>query len=142
VDIATVVGIVFLGVFVCGLSLALHAHFSGWYSLAQHYRTSAPFSGQTWHFRAASFRTLSTYWLTLTIGASHDGLYLAQCWPWSWTHPPLLIPWADVKFEAKRWFDIGGRSLLLGQGHPVRVTMSRRIVAEMQGYKGEVFASA
>jgi hypothetical protein len=54
----------------------------------------------------------------------------------------MLLIRADVKCETKRWFDIGGRSLLLGRGHPVRVTMSRGIVVEMQGYKGEAFASA
>jgi hypothetical protein len=142
VDIASITTIILVGAFVCGLSLTLQSHSSGWYILAVYYRSSAPFTGRTWRFRAASFRTFYPYWLTLTIGANHSGLYLAQLWPWRLTHPPLLVPWGDVTFEARRWFEIGARSLLLGREHPVRVTISRRIIAEMQGYKNEVFASA
>ncbi len=121
--------------------MALSAHLSGWYNLAQRYRTVTPFFGRTWHLRAATFRSFTGYWLTLIIGANQEGLYLAQLWPMSWTHPPLLIPWRDVQFERRRWFEVGARSLLIGNKAAIRVSMSRRIVAEMQGLRDACGAS-
>ena len=140
--IFSIAGFAFLGLVVCGLSVAVQAHFSGWYRLAKRYRASTPFSGRTWHLRATSFRAFTSYWLTFVIGANREGIYLAQCWPWSWTHPPLFVPWGDVKFEHRRWYEVWARSMLLGRDHAVRVTMGRGIVAEMQGYKSELLASA
>ena len=113
-DIASAIAIAFTGLFVCAFSMALNAHLSGWYNLAQEYRTLTPFFGRTWHLRAATFRSFTGYWLTLIIGANQEGLYLAQLWPMSWIHPPLLIPWRDVQFERRRWFEVGARSFLIG----------------------------
>ena len=140
-DIASVIAIAFTGLFVCAFSMALSAHLSGWYNLAQRYRTVTPFFGRTWHLRAATFRSFTGYWLTLIIGANQEGLYLAQLWPMRWTHPPLLIPWRDVQFERRRWFEVGARSLLIGNKAAIRVSMSRRIVAEMQGLRDACGAS-
>jgi hypothetical protein len=140
-DIASVIAIALIGLFVCAFSMALSAHLSGWYSLAQRYRTLTPFAGRIWHLRAATFRSFSSYWLTLVVGANQDGLYLAQLWPLSWTHPPLLIPWHDIQFERRRWFEVGARSLLIGDSAPLRVSMSRKIVAEMQGLRNASGAS-
>lgn len=129
--IVAVAGFALLGVFVCGLSMSLQAHFSGWHRLARDYASGAPFCGKTWSLRAATFRAITSYWPTLIIGANADALYLAQRWPLSMTHPRLLIPWHDVAFENRRWFEIGGRSLLVGRDHSIRITMSRAIVADM-----------
>ena len=123
-------------------SFALDAHISGWYKLAQQYSAPTPFAGAKWRFQTASFRRFSSYWLTLTVGASRTGLYLAQCWPWSSTHPPLLIPWADVEFEERRWYQISGRAILVGRGPPVRVSMSRQTVAQIRRVRDEDSGSA
>jgi hypothetical protein len=142
VAIGSVVGITLVAMLICFFSMAVSAHLSGWYTLTQQYRAVMPFSGRRWHLRAATFRSYTSYWLTLVIGGNRDGLYLAQFWPLSWTHPPLFIPWRDVQFAPRRWFEVGARSLLVGQNEPIRVSMSRRIVADLQGLRNEAIASA
>ncbi|MCY0996170.1 hypothetical protein OWM54_03375 [Myxococcus sp. MISCRS1] len=68
----------------------------GWSGLAKRYRTSAP--------RPDLFMKMSTgrmgwthYNRCLTVGASEAGLYLAMMPSFTPFHPPLLIPWSEIK---------------------------------------------
>jgi hypothetical protein len=95
------------------LQFKLQAWQSGWSGLAQQYRYTGTFDGPTWTW-TANFRNLTSYDLSLKVGANADGLYLAQRWPVSVAHPPLLIAWRDVEIPEKRWTAWGSATMLLG----------------------------
>jgi hypothetical protein len=138
-----VIAMAVAGFFVCGLYVALSSHVSGWRLLAEHYRFNGQFTGTTWHCRAATFRSVTRYWPTLVIGASTGGLYLAQLWPFStFGHPPLLVPWRDIKFAKRRWFYLGSSALFVGRDRPVRISLSKRIVANLMVIAGTGAISA
>jgi hypothetical protein len=68
----------------------------GWGKLARHYRATAPFHGTVRRFRSARIGW-SNYGGCLSVGTNPDGLYLAVVFPFRPGHPPLFIPWADVR---------------------------------------------
>jgi len=50
-------------------------------------------------------RWLTNYNHVLTLGASCEGLYLASMCLFRFMHPPLLIPWREIKVrKSKGWF--------------------------------------
>jgi hypothetical protein len=74
----------------------------GWHSLANLYRTHAHFTGPTWRMQSAQMRFLTNYNNVLTIGASPQGLYLASMFLFRFMHPPLLVPWSEIKVRRKQ----------------------------------------
>ena len=47
-------------------------------------------------------RWLANYNRVLTLGASQEGLYLACMFLFRFMHPPLLIPWSEIKVRRKK----------------------------------------
>jgi hypothetical protein len=47
-------------------------------------------------------RWLANYNNVLTIGACQQGLYLASMFLFRFMHPPLLVPWSEIKCEAAK----------------------------------------
>jgi hypothetical protein len=77
----------------------------GWLSLSRLYRAQVQFGGARWGGQSGRMRWLTNYNNVLTLGASRDGLYLAMNFPFRFMHPPLLIPWAEIKVrKSKGWF--------------------------------------
>jgi hypothetical protein len=69
----------------------------GWFSLAKVYRTQVAFDGTKWRMQSAQMRWLANYNNVLTLGVSPLGLYLASMFLFRFMHPPLLIPWSEIK---------------------------------------------
>ena len=83
-----------------GVSYLL-SRLSGWSSLAERYRTGGAPDGErlAWtsgQIGGVSFRSC----LNLTLAPG--GLFLVPLLPFRLFMPPLLIPWADVRFEGFR----------------------------------------
>jgi hypothetical protein len=77
----------------------------GWFSLSKPYRARVPFNGAKWGRQSGQMRWLAKYNNVLTIGANQEGLYLASMFLFRLMHPPLLIPWGDIKVRrSKGWF--------------------------------------
>ena len=77
----------------------------GWFSLAKVYRTRVPFSGAKWRGQSGQMRWLANY--NTTTASSHsetsqEGLYLASMFLFHFMHPPLLIPWSEIKVRRKK----------------------------------------
>jgi hypothetical protein len=86
------------------LVAALISFVGGWFSLAKVYRTKVPFNGAMWRMQSARMRNLMNYNNVLTIGVSPEGLYLASMFLFRFMHPPLLIPWSEIKVQKiKAW---------------------------------------
>jgi hypothetical protein len=77
----------------------------GWNSLSQIYRVRVPFRGRQWPGQSGQMRWLVHYNRVLTLGANERGLYLSNMFLFRFMHPPLLIPWAEIKVQkGKQWF--------------------------------------
>lgn len=80
------------------------AYFSGWWSLAARYAATTRFEGKRRRFRSLQIGTANMGGC-VTIGTNVDGLYLAVILPFRPGHPPLFVPWSDVRVQqARRWF--------------------------------------
>ena len=77
----------------------------GWFSLAKVYRTRVAFNGAKWKMQSGQMRWLANYNNVLTLGVSQQGLYLASMLLYRFMHPPLLVPWSEIKVRrSKGWF--------------------------------------
>jgi hypothetical protein len=74
----------------------------GWFSLSRLYRTRVPFHGAKWGAQSGQMRWLANYNRMLALGASQEGLYLACMFLFRFMHPPLLIPWSEIKVRRKK----------------------------------------
>ena len=83
------------------LVAAIISFVGGWFSLAKVYRTRAPFNGTKWKMQSGQMRWLANYNNVLTLGASPEGLYLASMFLLRFMHPPLLVPWSEIKVRRK-----------------------------------------
>lgn len=87
------------------LVAAIVSFVGGWFSLAKIYRTQAAFTGAKWTMQSARMRGLTNYNSVLTIGVSPQGLYLASMFLFRFMHPPLLVPWNEIKVRRSQgWF--------------------------------------
>ncbi|MER3440072.1 MAG: hypothetical protein C4296_01675 [Gemmataceae bacterium] len=91
------------------------AHLSGWARLAGRYRATYRPQGPFWTIVAGAIGWCGYKGLELCVAS--EGLYLEAPFilrPW---HPPLLIPWSDLRVEAvtDKWWR---RSLHLAVGDP------------------------
>lgn len=80
----------------------------GWYRLARCWRIDRRYRPQQLLFRFGSLSINGlNYNRCIRIGVSPEGLYLAPIFllPAVLLHPPLLIPWGEIRSESvKRWF--------------------------------------
>jgi hypothetical protein len=44
----------------------------------------------------------ANYNRVLTLGASQEGLYLASMFLFRFMHPPLLVPWSEIKVRRRK----------------------------------------
>ena len=96
----------------------------GWFSLARLYRTRVPFIGSKWREQSGQMRCLTNYNRVLTLGTSQEGLYLASMFLFRFMHPPLLIPWSEIKVRrSKGWvFEY----VILTMGHDLAIPLRIR----------------
>ena len=81
---------------------SLIAAVSGWRRLARVYRLTTPFNGRQWRFRSARMRWSTNYSGCLTIGADVRGLYLGVLFVFRIGHPPVFVPWSDVRMTVHK----------------------------------------
>jgi hypothetical protein len=98
---------------------------SGWFVLARRFRLAGGFDGVSFGFQSGQMRWLANYGNCLTLGANQDGLYLATMFLFRFMHPPLLVPWSEIKVvRKKRW--IFGEYVTFQMGRelaiPLRIT--------------------
>ena len=59
-------------------------------------------------------RWLAHYNNVLTLGASQRGLYLASMFLFRFMHPPLLVPWSEIKVRRSKGWVLRVRDLYDG----------------------------
>lgn len=114
---------------------------SGWRLLAQRFRATEPFCGETWNWQSARFRRWCNYNNCLTFGANQQTLYLSItplfrlfC-PFS---PPLSIPWSEIEVQTGKlffgWYDTA--TFRLGSGERVSVRVYGKLVNRLRQTAG------
>jgi hypothetical protein len=113
--------------FFIGLWLFMSAFFafmSGWFSLASHFRAASRPEGQKITSQVKHMGMVPENRVTHMIISEH-GLYLYASFLFRFLHPPLLIPWSQVRLvrEIKTlwWYTY---QLDIGQITTLRVTRS------------------
>lgn len=96
----------------------------GWFSLAKVYRTQVAFDGTKWRMQSGQMRWLANYNNVLTIGVSQQGLYLASMFLFRFMHPPLLVPWSEIKVRRKTGWVF--EYVILTMGHDLAIPLRIR----------------
>ncbi len=82
------------------------ARICGWSALARRYRLEGRFEGKRRHFRSGKIGW-GNYNGCLTVGANSDGLFLSVMVLFRVGHPPIFIPWAELKPRIRKMWLVG-----------------------------------
>jgi hypothetical protein len=128
--------ILFLPVFWCLITFLIGA-LSGWLTLARKFRAENDFDGEKFHFCSAYMRFFSHYGNVLTFGADLSGLYLSIFPMFRAGHPPLLIPWSEIKvIRGETGFLLKRRKLLLGREESIPLSISPSLTESLHRLAG------
>jgi len=70
---------------------------SGWSRLAEKYQTSEKPESKVMQAVQAQWGSFMIAGNIYTIACNSEGMYLGVLFPFRFGHPPLLIPWYDIK---------------------------------------------
>jgi hypothetical protein len=104
---------------------AIVSFIGGWHSLAKAYRTRVSFDGAKWRMQSGQMRWLANYNNVLTLGVSPEGLYLASMFLFRFMHPPLLIPWSEIKVRRKKGWVF--EYVIFTLGHELAIPLRIRV---------------
>lgn len=77
--------------------ISLMAFASGWRTLAKKFPAPLGFGEGKFYTGQSGRLSIFNYNSVLRIGVSAQGLYLACVVPFHFSHPPILIPWSQIK---------------------------------------------
>jgi hypothetical protein len=89
------------------LVAAIISFIGGWFQLSRKFRLVGPFDGVSEGLRSGHMRWPAHYGNCLRLGANRDGLYLAVLFLFRFMHPPLLVPWSEIKVRRKKGWLFG-----------------------------------
>jgi hypothetical protein len=78
----------------------LFSFIDGWRKLAIYYRYQGQSIGEKYHFQSGKIKW-AAFGSCLTVGANQEGLYIAIAFLFRAGHPPLFIPWREIKIQRK-----------------------------------------
>lgn len=111
----------FFPFFWVGVSFML-ARFAGWSRLADRFTAKAPPTGKKFWIESGKFGWVS-YNSCLTIHVGPEGLHVAVWPPFRFGHPPLLIPWRELRKVGSRKIFFLGEQLKFEAGSPPIATV-------------------
>jgi len=112
------------------------SYLSGWASLARRYRLTSTFLGEKWAWQSGRMRFGAHYGNCLTLGCDEFGLYLATMKLFSFRHPPLLIPWGDIRVTYTRWMLVSQVRLDLGRDPEIPLFLRPRVAERLRQAAG------
>jgi hypothetical protein len=115
---------------------AIISYVGGWFSLAKVYRTLAPFNGAKWGMQSGRMRWLANYNNVLTIGVTTQGSYLASMFLFRFMHPPLLVPWSEVKVRRSKGWVFEYVTLTLGHELAIPLRIRGKLAAKLREAAG------
>jgi hypothetical protein len=115
---------------------ALASWMGGWSALARTYRTQTPFVGAEWTWQRAQMRWRTNYNSALTLGVNPRGLYLAINFLYRFRHPPLLVPWSEIKVRRSEGWIFEYAILTLGHETAIPLKISKSLAASLRAAAG------
>ena len=109
----------------------------GWFSLARVYRTRGPFNGAKWGMQSGRIRWLANYNNVLTIGVSPQGLYLASMFLFRFMHPPLLVPWSEIKVRRSKGWVFEYVTFTMGHELAIPLRIREKLAAKLRQSAGD-----
>lgn len=104
----------------------------GWEKLAQVYRYDGEFKGERWRFRSCRMNGFVNYNNCLTFGANPEGLYINILPMFLFRHPPLLIPWSEIKEEKTKGIIFEYRELSFAGVPNVKMRINASLAEELR----------
>jgi hypothetical protein len=118
------------------LSTGIISVVGGWSSLSIVYRAQVPFNGQTWTMQSGQMRRFTNYNNVLTLGANQEGLYLACMFLFRFMHPPLLIPWSEIKVRRTKGWIFEYVTFTLGHEQTIPLRIRAKVAERLQHEAG------
>jgi hypothetical protein len=118
------------------LVAAIISFVGGWFSLAKVYRTRLPFDGSKWGGQSGRMRGLANYNNVLTAGASQKGLYLASMFLFRFMHPPLLVPWSEIKVRRSKGWMFDYVTFTMGHELAIPLRIRAKLAAKLRESAG------
>lgn len=108
---------------------------SGWYALATRFaRKSEPY-GETRTAGPFSYTIYMRFWChyssVIRLTAASDGLYPSVMFLFRVGHPPLQIPWSEIRLCRTRWFWRSYVVLTLGNEEQIPMRISGRMARNL-----------
>ena len=95
--------------------------------------TQGAFRGEQWPGQSGQMRWIAGYHNCLTIGCSHQGLYLATMSLFRFRHPPLLVPWDEITVSRRRIVFIRYVRFGLGRELDIPLYLRARLADKLRG---------
>jgi hypothetical protein len=125
----------FLGVWL--LVTGLISTMDGWADLAPRFRATQPFTGEKVQVYRSSLRSHG-FRRSLTLGADYQGLYLEMFFMFRFRHPPLFIPWEEIRHGGVKPGLLEPDVLLyLGNQEAVPLTIEQRSAEKLRQAAGD-----
>lgn len=115
---------------------AILSFVGGWWSLSKLYRTQVPFEGAKWRGQSGRMRWLANYNHVLTLGANREGLYLASMFLFRFMHPPLLIPWREIKVRSSKDWLFEYVTFTIGHELAIPLRIRGKVAARLKNEAG------
>jgi hypothetical protein len=108
---------------------------TGWFALAQRFRKHSEPYGEVRRagpfFYTIYMRFWSHYGSVVSAIAATDALYLSVLFPFRIGHPPLRVPWDEIKFGRTRRFFFTYIVLTLGNQERIPLRISPRMARNL-----------
>ena len=75
---------------------------TGWARIAAHYRNPGRFPEKVWRYQTITTRWGLGYKGGTTVGADAMGVYFSFGFLFRFGHPPVFVPWGDIKITEKQ----------------------------------------
>ena len=125
---------IFFGALWCFVSIVISL-FSGWYELSGRFKKESDPYGET-HRAGPLFYTVYTrlwtrYSSVIRITSAEDALYLSVLFLFRVGHPPLRIPWTEIKLSRTKHFWRRYVVLTLGEKEKIPMRISERMARKL-----------
>jgi hypothetical protein len=108
---------------------------SGWHSLSKRFRSEAKPYGDIRSagpfFYTVYVRFWGHYSSVIRMTAATDALYLSIRFPFRIGHPPLCIPWKEIKFGRTKFLMLRYVALTLGEQERIPIRISNRMARNL-----------
>lgn len=107
----------------------------GWYSLSGRFRAQAAPYGETKTagplFYGVKMRFRVNYGNVIRLTAAKDALYISILFLFRVGHPPLCIPWTEIRFGRTKFLWWRHVFLTLGNEEKIRMRISERMARNL-----------